>query len=118
MYCPLCKAEYRGGFKRCSDCLIALVQTGEQAKAAKVVTLWEGTRQRRFQDIVGALRDANIPHHAKSGAKAERPRTSWDFVPIIRDFKRLNDARENMSWQIFVLESDYASARAVVQNLV
>jgi len=38
VYCPLCKAEYRAGFDRCSDCLVGLVSTLEQPKAANVVT--------------------------------------------------------------------------------
>lgn len=33
MFCPQCKAEYRDGFSRCSDCDIALV--GELPKSAE-----------------------------------------------------------------------------------
>jgi len=51
MYCPLCKAEYRTGFDRCSDCLVGLVPTLEQAKATPVVLLWMQPRiQKFFQD--------------------------------------------------------------------
>jgi hypothetical protein len=31
MYCPLCKAEYREGFVRCSDCQVDLVSRLKQA---------------------------------------------------------------------------------------
>lgn len=118
MYCPLCKAEYRAGFDHCSGCLVGLVQTREQAEAASVLLLWKGTQQSRFNAIVGALRDANIPHYAKSGAEPERKRPVWAYIGIIRLFFETKEAYDTMSWQIFVLESDYSAARGVAENQV
>lgn len=113
MYCPLCKAEYRAGSDHCSDCLVGLVQTFEQAKAVNVLLLWNGTRQSRFNDLAGALRDANIPHYAKSGAEPDTKRNPWAHVGF---YFRLSRAYNNLSWQIFVLESDYSSAKEVMEN--
>jgi hypothetical protein len=117
VYCPLCKAEYRAGFDRCSDCLIGLVQTREQAEAAKVDLLWEGTRQSEFNDIVAALTDANIPTQARSGARSEKGFgfRSFGIIGMVMGSKRFHD---QMSWQIFVFESDYAKARGIVENRV
>jgi hypothetical protein len=75
MYWPLCKAEYRDGFDRCSDYLTRLV-TLKEADAAKVVLLWKGTNVSKFDDIVGALRDAGIPNYSRSGAKSEEYKPS------------------------------------------
>ena len=117
MYCPLCKAEYRAGFDRCSDCLIGLVQTRVQAEAAKVNLLWEGTGQSKFNDIVAALTDANIANQSRSAARSESGfgiRFSG-IIGMVMGAKRLHD---QMSWQIFVFESDYAKARGIVENRV
>ena len=118
MYCPLCKAEYRAGFDQCSDCHVGLVQTREHAEAASVLLLWKGTQQSRFNAIVGALRDANIPHYARSGAKPERKRPLWTYIGIIRLFFDIRETHDTLSWQIFVLESDYSAARGIAENQV
>ena len=118
MYCPICKAEYRAGFDRCSDCLIGLVPTREQADAANVELLWEGSDNLLFNDIVGALRDANVPNYARSGAKTERTPTIWAYVPIVAFFVHLRQAREQNMWQVFVLESDFEKARDLVEDSV
>src|SRR5216684_6721319 len=111
MYCPLCKAEYRTGFDRCSDCLAGLVPTREQAETANVVLLWEGTSQSKFNDIVAALRDADVPNLARSGARAERGQSAWAYIPILSLFTRFKQLHEQMSWQVFVLQSDWAKTQ-------
>jgi hypothetical protein len=115
-YCPLCKAEYRDGFDRCSDCLIGLVTTREEADAAEVCLLWEGTQLAKFNGIVWALGDANVPNLARSGANPKRGLS----VPlgIFSFFRRAKGFHQNMSWQVFVLKSDYAKARETVENQV
>jgi hypothetical protein len=109
-WCPLCKAEYRDGFHRCSDCLAALV-TREEADATKVVLLWKGTSVARFDDIVSALRDAGIPNYSRSGAKSEDYKPFFE-IPYISAMQRL---KRQMSWEVSVQESDYAKARELVQ---
>ena len=99
-YCPICKAEYRAEFRQCSDCLADLVDSLEVAEAVKAVLLWEGLRLSKFDAIVAALRDANIPNRAKSAAD---PDQAYSFNPFARKLK--------MSWQVFVLETDREKAR-------
>ena len=114
MYCPLCKAEYRDGFDKCSDCQVALVSASEEAEAAPVVLLWRGTSQATFSKIADALQEANIPSHARSGAYADEQRKSFlDYIPIISRYKRVYD---QMTWEISVLNSDYAKAQLIVRN--
>lgn len=116
MYCPLCKAEYRAGPTQCSDCLVGLVHTREQADAAKVVLLWEGMGQDHFNSIVAALRDANIPNCSGSGARPETGLPLEAFMGILGLFRQARTARRNMSWQVFVLESDFPNAEAVLRS--
>ncbi len=112
MYCPICKAEYRVGFEQCSDCLAKLASLDE-ATTAKVRLLWKGTTRSRFDEIVGDLRDAGIPHNARSSVSTERPRSFWDYVPIIRSYMQMY---EQMTWQILVLESDFPRAQMIAEN--
>lgn len=108
MYCPLCKAEYRDGFDRCSDCLAGLV-TREEAGAANALLLWKGTNVAKFDDIVSALRDAGIPNYSRSGAKSEDYKPFFE-IPYISAMIRM---KRQMSWEVSVLESDYAKAREI-----
>jgi|SRR6516164_3045883 hypothetical protein len=113
MYCPLCKAEYRDGFDQCADCLARLV-TQEDAADAKVVLLWKGTNNSKFDDIVSALRAADIPNYAHSSARAdspwEKPRSFTERLPYISSILKL---KQQMSWEVSVLEADYLKACVV-----
>jgi hypothetical protein len=117
MYCPLCKAEYREGFNRCSDCKIDLVSTYEEAQAVKVVQLWEGMWLSKFNAIVGVLDDANIPNHIESsGTTPESERGFWSHIARIGLLGRGINPNQNMAWRVFVLESDYIAAKAAVEK--
>src|SRR5258708_7432022 len=105
MYCPLCKVEYRTGFDKCSDCHAGLVPTREQADAMHVVRLWKGTSQSTFKNIVAALQDANVPNLARSSARAE-PLPMWAHLPIISLFSGAKRVHDQLSWEVFVLQSD------------
>jgi hypothetical protein len=72
----------------------------EVAEAVKAVLLWEGLRVSKFDAIIAALRHANIPNCAKSAADPDK---AYRFNPFTRKLK--------MSWQVFVLETDYEKAR-------
>ena len=108
-YCPICKAEYRAGFRQCSDCLADLVDTQGEAGAVKTVLLWEGLSLSKFDAIVAALRDANIPNRAKSAADPDK---AYSFNPFVR----MMAMKKQMSWQVFVLETDFAKARTSAQS--
>lgn len=116
MYCPLCKTEYRDGFDKCSDCLVPLVPTLEQAKSVDMVLLWNGTSQRRFNDIAGALQDAGIPAVSRSAVRTERSRPWWTYIPIIYAFFRYKEMYDQMTWEISVANSDYRKAQAIVES--
>jgi hypothetical protein len=112
MYCPLCKAEYRDGFNRCSDCFTRLV-TREEADAAKVVLLWKGTSVSKFDEIVAALRNANIPNRSRSGANPDSFYDTRSIIDRIPYISSLHKMKQQMSWEVSVLESDYAKATEI-----
>jgi len=112
-YCPICKAEYRAGFRQCSDCFADLVDSLRDAEAARVILLWEGISLSKFDAIVAALREANIPNRAKSGADPETA-----YQPFSNPIARMMTFKKQMSWQVFVLEPDYQKARNVAQSFL
>jgi hypothetical protein len=71
MFCPDCKAEYRPGFTRCSDCGLDLVEHLEQTNIRSnnpelsdtPELLWTGTDAATRDRIVDALETAQIPYH-------------------------------------------------------
>jgi hypothetical protein len=75
MFCPECKAEYRAGFTRCSDCGLDLVEqldtrrsagpAGGAADSNAAEVLWSGTDRRIRGEIMTALEAANIPYHER-----------------------------------------------------
>lgn len=118
MYCPLCMAEYRAGFDKCSDCLVHLLSTIEEARSVSVSLLWSGASQSTLNVVVDALRDANIPLLARSTANSEgffskRP-TVWHRIPYVGTVRRIYD---QMSWEVLVLTSDYERAQGIVHDL-
>lgn len=121
MYCPLCKAEYRAGFERCSDCNASLVQIIEEAQAATLVRLWKGTRASEFNAVVGALGDAGIPNRAESGASLNRG-GSWrlylDVFLIFRLLGWISGKNQTTSCKVFVLKSDYSTAKAILEKTI
>jgi hypothetical protein len=72
-------------------------------------TLWKGTNVAKFDDIVSALRDAGIPNYSRSGAKSEDYKPFFE-IPYISAMMRM---KRQMSWEVSVLESDYAKAREI-----
>lgn len=103
MFCPVCKAEYRSGFTRCSECDVALVETLEMAKAASpeqmnAVLLWSGTDPQTFAAVRDALDWAKIFHFAES-------RESGVFPNL-----------KGQPHSVFVHKEDYPAAEAVLQT--
>jgi len=72
MFCPECQAEYRSGFKTCSDCHVDLVETlpekSDDGHAAlldsNLEEVWTGRSQEQCVMHCSELRDANIPYQA------------------------------------------------------
>jgi hypothetical protein len=63
MFCPQCRAEYRPGFTRCSDCDIDLESELSESDIAaeKLKRVWAGKDQARCAAICKGFREAGIP---------------------------------------------------------
>jgi hypothetical protein len=70
MFCPQCKAEYRAGFVRCSDCGVALEVSAVNVQAEETPTatshsepsavLWRGQDPVTFSVVLSALDEEGI----------------------------------------------------------
>jgi hypothetical protein len=74
MFCPQCKAEYRPGFTRCSDCGLDLVNDLPDANIAGTDEdfreVWAGDNQDRCVFFCLALKEAGISYHVDQNRKA------------------------------------------------
>ena len=63
MFCPFCKAEYRAGISRCSDCGLALLETipHDDSDPNFMVLLWNGENLRFLEAVCEELDKASIP---------------------------------------------------------
>jgi hypothetical protein len=84
MYCPQCKAEYRPGFTRCSDCDLDLVdalpQELEQAGQANRI-IWMGDNQETCVALCLRLKDEGIRFEVTEGMKSRNARmtVTWKY---------------------------------------
>ena len=107
-YCPICKIEYRAGFARCCHCLAQLVASSSEADDARLVLLWQGLNRHKFEEIVAALRGANIPSRAGCADK-----DTAHSNPLAR---MKMETKRQASWQVSVLEEDYERAQSVASS--
>jgi hypothetical protein len=105
MFCPDCKAGYRPGFTRCSDCGLDLVEHLEQTNihsnnpelSDTPELLWTGTDAATRDGIVDALETANIPFHQRGDKVGSLPGWSRQVYAIFthsRDHRAASAALE------------------------
>jgi hypothetical protein len=110
MFCPGCKAEYRAGFTRCSDCNVALVEHLEETHvhsnnpelSGTPELLWTGTDPAARAGIVEALETAEIPYHERGDKVGSWPGWSRQVYAIFthaRDHHKATAALEAASRQ-------------------
>lgn len=94
MFCPVCKAEYRSGFTRCSDCDVALVDTLGAANASKAALtdpeeqldtslVWSGSDPQTFSAVRDALDWAKILHFARTQALGPIPGVGGHLYSVL-----------------------------------
>lgn len=81
MFCPLCKAEYRPGYRRCADCDIDLVDQlpsvqGKETAQPNWVndprTIWIGDSETECVEQCQPLKEAGIPYNISQLVKERR----------------------------------------------
>ena len=117
MFCPQCKAEYRPGFTRCSDCDVELVsalpQTEETSSGAlpsgSIQILWEGEDLALYENLLDGLEAAGIRYF-------DQPLGIYPGVRRTDPFPVQPMAR--FGYQVTVLSSDLRRARQILGKLL
>jgi len=113
MYCPLCKAEYRAGFTRCSDCDVDLVDAvtarpDDGLSKGNLALLWTGDDLSLHVSILEELKAAGIPYFDRPVATYSRSAFPNRFPgPVAPLF----------GFEVAVLSSDLKMAKAILQKL-
>jgi hypothetical protein len=99
MYCPECKAEYRQGFTRCTDCDVDLVDTllQEPERTSEVNRIiWMGDNQETCVALCLRLKDAGIRYQATEGMKSRSARMTviYELKVPVEDEKRAKELLE------------------------
>jgi len=76
MFCPECRAEYRDGFTRCSDCDVDLVERLPESSDAdarvfpsEMREVWTGEEEEQCVSVCSELRQEGIPLHVLQGRR-------------------------------------------------
>ena len=104
MFCPQCKAEYRPGFSRCSDCEVDLVErapesypSGIAPSQAQRKRVWLSYEQESCVYVCAGLSAAGIPFEVTQG----KHQTSWN---------------EDERYEIWVPTEFYDKAKAIAEE--
>ncbi len=104
MFCPQCKAEYRPGFSRCSDCEVDLVErapesypSGIAPSQAQRKRVWLSYEQESCVYVCAGLSAAGIPFEVTQG----KHQISWN---------------EDERYEIWVPAESYDKAKAIAEE--
>jgi len=101
MFCPNCKAEYRPGFTRCTDCDVDLVrelpQEGRQGDMGTQRVVWKGEDEWACVALCRELQSAEISYK-------------------VSQTEKYRDARMGSHWdyEVAVLPADYEKAKELL----
>lgn len=90
MFCPVCKAEYRPGYRRCADCDIDLVDELPPAQGKEIAqpsglndprTIWIGDSETDCVEQCQPLKEAGIPYRISQLVKdrGRRMQVNWKY---------------------------------------
>ena len=111
MFCPLCKAEFRDGFAKCSDCHVILVATKEEAERQTVAIIWKGGKS-ELEPVLSALQQAEIPVHFREHLNVRAAVRSALLSPVIG---RVNQGHDT-EFEVRVLGKDAERAQCAVHQ--
>ena len=108
MFCPLCRAEYQGGFAECSACHLTLVGSLDDARSSSAL-FWSGGRQRALDKVLAALDADSIPSYFEEPVNIG-PRVTFLGLPLSR-------MKSTFGYEVWVLSSDLERARVAVAGV-
>src|SRR5690242_11370387 len=113
MFCPLCNAEYRAGFTRCSDCDVDLVEAVTEIPAnalpkGNLVLLWAGDDLSLHAALLEELKAAGFPYF-------DRPISAYSRRAFPNRFP--SSGTPLFGFEVAVLSSDLEMAKAILEKL-
>jgi hypothetical protein len=87
MFCPQCRAEYREGFTRCSDCDVDLIEAlpanapESNPERSSFPIIWSGNREEDCLAFCQELQDAGIPYKVSQteASRSLRIAAVWQY---------------------------------------
>jgi hypothetical protein len=110
MFCPLCKAEFRQGFRQCSDCHVSLVWTASEAGSIPTECFWQGSDREEYNLVLSALAVAGIPNLSRELVKSQ----PWPWLSFF--LVRFMTPRPTYELKIWILQSDVDRARQATRK--
>lgn len=109
MFCPFCKAEYRAGISRCSDCSFTLVESVPQNDADPdfMVLLWNGESLPFLEAVCAELDRAEFPVAAPRVEVLLRDSADRYHLKHLRTFP----------YVLGVFKRDFATARNILESV-
>jgi len=114
MFCPQCKAEFRQGITRCTDCDIELVDAEPKAASddtppeGNLLLLWSGDNLALHASLLEEMKAAGIPYFSRPvgnySLRAFPNRFPVSGVPLF-------------GFEVSVLSSDSERAKAILQRV-
>lgn len=114
MFCPLCQAEYREEFVKCSDCHIDLIASFQDAQNS-AAQLWKGYRQSVVDLVLTALADQDVPYHFREikDSAPESPLGLYRLLPLpLRLLRHTVELRSR--YEVWVLKENLDKARSAI----
>jgi hypothetical protein len=114
MFCPSCKAEFRPGITRCSDCNIELVEAApkgpsdESSSEGNLVLLWSGDNLALRAALLDELKAARVPYF-------DRPIGNYSRRAFPNRFP--TPERSLFGFEVSVLSSDLERAKAILERV-
>jgi predicted amidophosphoribosyltransferase len=111
MFCPSCKAEFRRGITRCSDCDIELVEavpkvpSSDSSSGGNLVLLWSGDNLALRASLLEELKAAGVPYF-------DRPIGNYSHKAFPN--RRLVSGMSLFGFEVSVLSSDSERAKAIL----
>jgi hypothetical protein len=114
MFCPSCKAEFRQGITRCSDCDIELLETAPKGPSndtlseGNLVLLWSGVDLALRALLLEELKAAEVPYF-------DRPIGNYSLKAFPNRFPA--SGMPLFGFEVCVLSSDSQRAKAILERV-
>ena len=114
MFCPSCKAEFRQGITRCSDCDIELVEAAakgpsdDSSSEGNLVLLWSGDNLALHASLLEELKAAEVPYF-------DRPIGNYSRRAFPNRFPA--SGIPSFGFEVSVFSSDSERAKAILERV-